>query len=299
MPKISTPSKIKGTQAYSENVVRASFYALIFKFRGDITDLAVLQLFSGSTSQEREAVVQEVIEKTGAILIPPYDHEDIMLGQGTCALEMEEQFQEAADSSDAAKKNLDLVLSPLGGGGLLSGICIYFSDNASTRVFGCEPSYQGCDDGKRGLEANPPSRITSVKSLTIADGLRTPVGEIPWKVFTSGSSTKPKYLEGVRSVTDDQIKQAMRLLLERVKIVVEPSSCVGLAALLFDEEFREWIVKEQGEEIWDVGLILTGGNTTIEAIIRMFQEKAEDEGKERQEGKVAMDGSRKVENVAG
>lgn len=263
-------------------------------------NLSYPQIFSGSTSQEREAVVNEIIEKTGAILIPPYDHEDIMLGQGTCALEMEEQFQESQQMSDNSnKQDLDLVLSPLGGGGLLSGMCIYFSNNPTTKVFGCEPSYQGCDDGKRGLEANPPNRITSVKSLTIADGLRTPVGEKPWKVFTSGSATKPKYLEGVRSVSEDEIKKAMRLLLERVKIVVEPSSCVGLAALLHDEELREWIVKEQGEEIWDVGLVLTGGNTTIEAIIGMFGYGGEIEKVERQEGKVGMDGSTKVENVAG
>jgi threonine dehydratase len=258
-----------------------------------------LQIFSGSTSQEREAVVQEVIEKTGAILVPPYDHEDIMLGQGTCAMEMEEQYREMQSNKDSS---LDMILSPLGGGGLLSGICVYFSDNPKTKVFGCEPSYQGCDDGKRGLEASPPERISSVKSLTIADGLRTPVGEKPWKVFTSGSNTKPKYLEGVRSVSEDAIKQAMRLLLERVKIVVEPSSCVGLAALLFDEEFRKWIVKEQGDETWDVGLVLTGGNTTIEAIIGMFSSDSNsvpDKNTERQEGKVGMDGSHTVENVAG
>lgn len=258
-----------------------------------------LQIFSGSTSQEREAVVQEVIERTGAILVPPYDHEDIMLGQGTCAMEMEEQYREMQSNKDSS---LDMILSPLGGGGLLSGICVYFSDNPKTKVFGCEPSYQGCDDGKRGLEASPPERITSVKSLTIADGLRTPVGDKPWKIFTSGSNTKPKYLEGVRSVSEDQIKQAMRLLLERVKIVVEPSSCVGLAALLFDEEFRKWIVKEQGDETWDVGLVLTGGNTTIEAIIGMFSSDSNsvpDKNTERQEGKVGMDGAHTVENVAG
>lgn len=245
-----------------------------------------------------------MIDKTGAILVPPYDHEDIMVGQGTCAFEMEEQFQQLQGSSSSspsgsAKKSLDLVLAPLGGGGLLSGICIYFSDNPKTRVFGCEPSYQACDDGKRGLEANPPSRITSVKSLTIADGLRTPVGEKPWKIFTSGSSIKKKYLEGVRSVSEDEIKQAMRLLLERAKVVVEPSSCVTLAALLFDEEFRRWIVKEQGEEVWDVGLILTGGNTTIEAIIGMYSGSTRDTEVDRQEGKIAADGSQKVENVAG
>lgn len=291
-----------------------------------------IQIFSGSTSQEREAVVDEVIAKTGAILIPPYDHEHIMLGQGTCAFEMDEQLKEALHTARSTKTErtgsatsdrkpaFDLVISPLGGGGLLSGICIYFSDQPTTQVFGCEPSYQGCDDGKRGLESNPPQRITSVKSLTIADGLRTPVGEKPWKVFTSGNEKKQKFLQGIRNVTEDQIKNAMRLLLERVKIFVEPSSCVGLAALLYDEELRDWIVQEQGREkaeqgdvgedvIWNVGLVLTGGNTTIEAIVGMFgsaNDNTEDskgsrteDKMEREEGKIGLDGSKEVQNVAG
>ena len=277
MPTISTTSKIVGTQAYTDNV-----------------------LFSGSTSQEREAKVAEVIEQTGAILVPPYDHPDIMLGQGTTAFEMERQFRELAKADPARpdKQHLDLVISPLGGGGLLSGITTYFKNTPQTRIFGAEPSYQGCDDGKRGLEAQPPTRITTVKSLTIADGLRTPVGELPWKVFTSGSADKPKYLQGVRNASEDQIKAAMRLLMERMKLFVEPSACVGLAALLYDEEFRAWIAREQGEETWDVAVVLTGGNTTLEAIIGMFG-KSEEKKMERQEGKVGFDGSRTAENVAG
>jgi threonine dehydratase len=297
MPSISTPSKIAGTQAYTSNV-----------------------LFSGSTSQEREAKVAEVVRDTGAVLIPPYDHPDIVLGQGTTALEMDEQFQETREADEAGgstdqKKNFDLVICPLGGGGILSGIATYFSDRPSTRVFGAEPSYQGCDDGKRGLEANPPSRITSVKSLTIADGLRTPVGEIPWQVFTQGSSSsKPNFLEGIRSVSEQEIKDAMRLLMERMKLFVEPSAAVGLAALLYDEEFRQWIVHEQlrgsqdgQQQVWDVGVVLTGGNTTIEAIAGMFSGEAENKPREaagatttsREQGKVGLDGKRVAENIAG
>ena len=297
MPSISTPSKIAGTRAYTSNVI-----------------------FSGSTSQEREAKVAEVIRDTGAVLIPPYDHPDIVLGQGTTALEMDEQFQgtrtlDKAGDGTEEKKSFDLVICPLGGGGILSGIATYFSDRPDTRVFGAEPSYQGCDDGKRGLETDPPTRITSVKSLTIADGLRTPVGEIPWRVFTQGSSSrKPKFLEGIRSVSEQEIKDAMRLLMERMKLFVEPSAAVGLAALLYDEEFRRWIAHEQlrggrdgQQQVWDVGVVLTGGNTTIEAIVGMFSGEAENNPQKaaaatttsREQGKAGLDGKRVAENVAG
>lgn len=215
--------------------------------------------------------MQEIIHETGAIYVPPYDHEDVILGQGTCALELDEQYQESQGSA-TSKSALDMVLAPLGGGGLLGGICTYFCENARTRVFGCEPSFQGGDDGKRGLESNPPKRIISVQTTTIADGVRTSVGEIPWKIFTSGSDIKPKYLEGIRSVTEDQIRKAMLVLLERAKILAEPSACLPLAALLYDAEFRKWIAEQQGEDTWDVGVVLSGGNITLEDFVKLVNE---------------------------
>jgi len=273
MPTISTPSKIAGTQVYTDKVY-----------------------FSGSTSQEREQVVKEVIEKTGAILVPPYDHPDIMLGQGTAALEMDQQYRKQRNGA-----TMRAVLAPLGGGGLLSGTTIYFSDKPDTHVFGAEPSFEGGNDGQQGLSANPPKRIESVKTLTIADGLRTPLGEIPWKIFTSGSERKPRYLEGVHSVTEDQIKAAMRLVLERMKVFVEPSAVVGLAVVLHDETFRTWArecQEKEGVDSWDVGIIFSGGNTTIEAIVGLFGKK-EGEVEKRAESKVGSDGKAVAENVAG
>jgi threonine dehydratase len=273
MPTISTPSKIAGTQEYTDKVY-----------------------FSGSTSQEREQVVQEVIEKTGAILVPPYDHPDIMLGQGTAALEMDQQYKKLSDG-----KHMRAVIAPLGGGGLLSGTTIYFSDKPDTYVFGAEPSFEGGNDGQRGLSADPPKRIESVKTLTIADGLRTPLGVNPWKIFTSGSDEKSKYLEGVYSVTEEQIKDAMCLVLERMKVFVEPSAVVGLAVILYDETFRNWArqrQKEEGVNSWDVGVIFSGGNTTIEAIVGLFGGK-NGEAEKRAEAKVGTDGKAIVENVAG
>ena len=271
MPTISTPSKIAGTRKYTPNVI-----------------------FSGSISSEREAKVAEVQSQTDAIFVPPYDHPDIILGQGTAAYEMSQQY-----SAKVPLGSLRAVLTPCGGGGLLSGTVTWFSDK-STFVFGTEPSFQGANDLQRGLSSTPPTRIDTVKTLTIADGLRTPVGKIPWSVLTNGSESKPKFLQGVYSVSEDQIKKAMRLIMERMKVFIEPSSAVPLAVVLFDKEWREWVVKRQEEEggdEWDIGIILSGGNTTMEAIAGLFGSEASEE--ERAEGLVGDDGGRVAENVAG
>ncbi|KAJ5106083.1 Tryptophan synthase beta subunit-like PLP-dependent enzymes superfamily [Penicillium alfredii] len=235
MPRISTSSKIAGTRSYGAEVI-----------------------FSGSTSVEREAVVAEVQEKTNAILVPPYDHFNIICGQGTTALELEAQYAERVES-----KTLDAVITPVGGGGLNAGVATYFSDKPQTRVFGAEPSFEGADDCRRGLQAG--QRVEAVTTLTIADGLRTPVGLLNWEVI----SNKEK-VEGVFAVSEEQIKAAMRLVLERMKVVVEPSAVVGLAVCLFDEDFRRRVEQDGGEKGWDVAVVFSGGNTTVEAIGKLF-----------------------------
>ncbi|KKA23259.1 Threonine ammonia-lyase [Rasamsonia emersonii CBS 393.64] len=261
MPSISTPSKIASTQALGAKVV-----------------------FSGSTSTEREAVTERIQAETGAIFVPPYDHPDIILGQGTVGLELEEQYaelkkgeKEHGEDNDDEEPVLDAVFTPIGGGGLNAGVATYFSstteeDNSSsskkkkTKVFGAEPSFEGADDCRRGLAAG--SRIETVSSKTIADGLRTPVGVNNWAVISD-----PSKVAGVYAVSDEQIKKAMRLVLERMKVVVEPSAVVGLAVCLFDEDFRRLVEKEGGEKGWDVGIVFSGGNTTVEAIASMFGSK--------------------------
>ncbi|ETN41369.1 uncharacterized protein HMPREF1541_03304 [Cyphellophora europaea CBS 101466] len=271
MPGISTPSKILGTKEYATEVV-----------------------FSGSTSVERVEKVKEMQARSsgeGAVLVPPYDHPDIVLGQGTVGLEMGEQFVEGR-GKDEEKKELDLVVAPIGGGGLLGGIATWFSDKP-TKVVGAEPSFQGADDARRGLVER--KRIESVKSLTIADGLRTPVGVVNWGIV----SDKEK-LEAVYAVSEEEIKMAMRLVWERMKCVVEPSGCVALATVLFNEEFRKWIAEQQKEgEFWDVGVVFSGGNTTMKAVAALFGEEKESIPEEREEGKVGKGGERVAENVAG
>ncbi|KAL2045191.1 hypothetical protein N7G274_002273 [Stereocaulon virgatum] len=291
MPTISTPSKIAATQGYGAQVY-----------------------FSGSTSDEREALVRDVIKDTGAVLVPPYDHPDIILGQGTMALELEEQAAELikedptlsvhhtrrqatnghADgitgSHVPAPAHLDAVIAPLGGGGMLSGIAIAL-DGTGTSVFGAEPSFSGADDARRGLADG--KRIPAVKSLTIADGLRTPVGEIPWTIISDAAKVR-----GVYAVTEEQILSAMKLVVERMKVFVEPSAVVGVAVALYDEGFRRLVEREGGQEGWDVGVVLSGGNTTVEAIGKMFATSAK-EGERERKGRLGRGGDRVAEDVAG
>lgn len=259
MPHISIPQKIAATKGYGANVVH-----------------------SGSTSDEREAVAAQVIADTGARLVPPYDHPDIMLGQGTMGLEFQEQVRQlmkgeggfraevtGKDGEVAGKSGsrggLNAIMTPCGGGGMLSGVALS-CEGTGIRVFGAEPVHQGADDGKRGYEAG--ERIPSVSTLTVADGLRTPVGVFPWKVIY-----ERRLVSGMYSVTEDEILEAMRLVFERFKLVVEPSACVPLAVALFDEDFRSMVEKEAGEDGWDLGLVFSGGNVGVDAVGRLFGEK--------------------------
>lgn len=270
MPTISTPSKIAGTKSHGASVI-----------------------FSGSTSDEREAVVRDVIAKTGATLVPPYDHPDIILGQGTQALELEQQAKELISqhpdlSVSQDKSGLDAVIAPIGGGGMLSGICTALR-GTGIKVFGAEPNFEGANDAELGLKQR--KRIEKVKTLTIADGLRTPVGEIPWSIITD--KTK---LEGIFSVSEEQIKAALRLAMERAKLFIEPSAATTLAVVLYNEEFRKLVESMAGDKGWNIGVILSGGNTTVEAIAKLFTPTVNGE---REAAKIGVNGEKIAENVAG
>ncbi|KAI3325895.1 tryptophan synthase beta subunit-like PLP-dependent enzyme [Xylariaceae sp. AK1471] len=272
MPSISAAPKIAATKGYGANVV-----------------------FSGSTSVEREAVVMKVVEETGARLVPPYDHPDIVLGQGTLGLELQEDARDiiaAAAGAEPSNPNnvisaehsfrapittpklperkkgnpsLDAILAPCGGGGMLSGVALS-CEGTGIRVFGCEPSFEGADDGKRGYESG--KRVEVVSTLTVADGLRTPVGKVPWGIIY-----ERRLVSGFYSVSEDEIIAALRLIYERFKMVVEPSSAVPLAVALFNEDFRGLVEREGGEDGWDVGVVLSGGNVNLEALGKLFAPK--------------------------
>jgi threonine dehydratase len=192
MPSTSIPTKIAAVRGYGAHVT-----------------------FSGPTAPEREAVTARVQAATGARLIPPYDHAHIVLGQGTAGLELQAQFQALCPSPEKEEqRHLDAVITPLGGGGLLSGTALAFS-TSPTAVFGAEPTFEGANDGQRGLALG--TRVEAVKSMTFADGLRTPVGEIPWGIIY-----ETKLVRGVYGVGEDEIRRAMKLVWERMKIGMLP-----------------------------------------------------------------------------
>ena len=194
------------------------------------------------TLEARETTAAEVQQRTGATFIHPYDHPQIIAGQGTATLELVEQARELGTK-------LDAVIAPVGGGGLLSGTCIAASGLASPlRVFAAEPL--GADDAARSFAAG--ELIPQTGPNTIADGLLTSLGELTWPIIRD-------HVEQIVTVSDEQIVAAMRLLWERAKLLIEPSSAVVLAAVL-DERFREV------DGVESLGLILSGGNVSLDRL---------------------------------
>lgn len=181
----------------------------------------------------REAAVQEVIRATGATLIHPYNDDRIIAGQGTAALEL------AEDAPD-----LDVVLVPVGGGGLLSGTAIAVKAlRAQARVIGCEPAL--ADDAAQSMREG---RIVPARPpVTIADGLRTSLGDKTFPLIR-------ELVETIALAEEDDIRQALRTVMERMKIVVEPSAVVPLAVLLNRP------AEMAGAS---VGIILSGGNVDV------------------------------------
>jgi threonine dehydratase len=184
--------------------------------------------------ESREAIAQRLADERGLTLIPPFDHDDVIAGQGTAALEL---FEDAGA--------LDALFMPLGGGGLLSG-SLLAAEAMSPRcaVFGVEPA--AGDDGRQSLRSG--GIVTIGVPETIADGaMTTHLGERTFPIIQ-------RLARDVVAVDDDALILAMRFFAERMKIVVEPTGCLG-AAGAFAEAFR-W----QGKRI---GVILSGGNVDL------------------------------------
>ncbi|MCW9018107.1 MAG: pyridoxal-phosphate dependent enzyme, partial [Kangiellaceae bacterium] len=181
-------------------------------------------------TQVREEVAAELLEGKSLTLIPPFDHEDVIAGQGTVAYEFINEVS-----------RLDALLAPCGGGGLLSGTAVASKNlNPKTKVYGIEPEL--ADDatlsfktGKIHSKPNPP---------TIADGTRTArVGDKTFPLIC-------EYVDDMRTVSEEAIEQAVRFFFYRMKMVVEPSGALGLAALLTGA------IKPEGR----IGVIISGGN---------------------------------------
>ena len=186
----------------------------------------------------RETTTAAVQAETGAVLIPPYDHPDIMAGQGTAALEL---LAEVPD--------VDAVIAPVGGGGLISGVSIAARGiRPDLRLFAAEPL--GADDAARSRAAG--TRIPQTAPATIADGLLTSLGERTWPVIRD-------LLDDIVTVREDEILAAMRLAWERAKLLIEPSSAVAIAAVL-TPAFRA------RPGLGRVGVILSGGNVDLDRL---------------------------------
>lgn len=191
------------------------------------------------TLAARESTLAEVIKKTGATEIHPFNNFEVMAGQATAAKEL---FEEAP--------KLDYLLAPVGGGGLLSGTALaakYFSP--TTKVIAGEPA--GSDDAYRSMKSG---KIEQAQSQTIADGLLTSLGDKTFPIIK-------ELVSEVITVTDDEIIAAMRLIWERLKIIVEPSCAVPFAAVLKEKE------KFAGK---NVGVILSGGNVDLGKVAKFF-----------------------------
>jgi threonine dehydratase/serine racemase len=181
------------------------------------------------TLAARESALAEVQRETGAVLVHPYDDARVIAGQGTAALEL------------LAQAELDAIITPIGGGGLLSGTCIAVRGTApAVALYGAEPA--GADDAARSLAAG--KFIPQTGPDTICDGLLSSLGELTWPILRD-------HLAAIITVDDDGVRRAMRLLRDELGLLVEPSGAIGFAATLspgFASDAQR------------VGVILTGGN---------------------------------------
>ena len=188
----------------------------------------------------REAVAKDLEINNDYTMIPPFDHLDVIAGQGTAALEMLEELG-----------NLDMLLVPCGGGGLLSGSAISAKGiSPNCRIIGIEPEL--ADDATKSFQTK---KLHSVKNPpTIADGTRTPsLGKITFPLVL-------KYVDDMKTVSEEEIIEAVKFLFYRMKLVVEPSGALGLAALL------NQTVMPEGR----VGILLSGGNIDSSTMISIL-----------------------------
>lgn len=191
------------------------------------------------TLQAREATLAEVIKKTGATEIHPFNNYEVIAGQATAAKELFEKV-----------KDLDVIMAPVGGGGLLSGTALaakYFSPK--TKVIAGEPA--GSDDAYRSMQSG---KIEQAQSQTVADGLLTTLGDKTFPIIR-------ELVSEVITVSDEQIIAAMRMVWERMKIIIEPSCAVPLAALLKEKK------RFKGKR---VGIILSGGNVDLDKVLKLM-----------------------------
>jgi threonine dehydratase len=186
-----------------------------------------------SNQAARESTLQAIVDKTGATFIHPYDNDEVITGQATCVKEIIE-----------AMPDVDIVVTPVGGGGLLSGTCLgAFYFKPGLKVYAGEP--EGAADAVLSIQSGKVEKAPFVN--TIADGLMTTLSERTLEIIQA-------HVADIILVSEDEIKAALRLVYERMKIIIEPSCAVPLAAVLKNADLFK------GKK---VGIILTGGNVDL------------------------------------
>jgi threonine dehydratase len=191
-------------------------------------------IFCEPTQEDRERNLNIVVKKTNAVFIHPFNDPRIICGQASACLELLTEI-----------KDLDIIITPVGGGGLLSGTALSAAYIApKTKVIGAEP--EGADDAYRSMARGVIQ--PSVNPKTICDGLLTSLGNLTFPIIQ-------KYVDRIITTNDESIIQAMRLIWERMKLIVEPSAAVTLGIILSHPE----IAKNK-----KIGMILSGGNVDLD-----------------------------------
>jgi threonine dehydratase len=231
---LARAAKLRGIPAYivMPKNAPAAKQAAVHRYGGEV-------VLCEPTLAARESTARAVTMRTGAVFIHPYDDLRVMAGQGTSAVEMLEDAPE-----------LEAILCPVGGGGNLSGIAVAAkSMKPSILVWGVEP--QGADDAARSFRAG---RIEPLgEPRTIADGLRTSLGELPFAEIR-------RHVDAIVTVSEEDILRATRRLWEVLKLVVEPSGAVAYAALVNAAAAGEHGLPER------IGIVLTGGNLDLDRL---------------------------------
>jgi threonine dehydratase len=214
MPSDAPPAKLQATKSYGAEIILYDRY-----------------------KQDRAAIAAEIQQRERRILIPPFDHPHVIAGQGTVALEF---YQQAPQ--------LEILLVPVGGGGLISGCALalhHFSPRAE--IYGVEA--EAANDTFLSLRQG--TRVTIPVPKTIADGMQvTSPGEMTFPIMR-------EHLAGVLLVSEEEIKNAMRLILERMKILIEPTAAVPVAAALKNE--KKWQNRQ-------IGIVISGGNVGLDKL---------------------------------
>ncbi len=188
------------------------------------------------STSSREAVFAEVVASSGADFVHPYNDKRVIAGQGTCAKEIIEELGE-----------LDALVAPIGGGGMISGSCLTLSNiSPKTKIYAAEPKQ--ADDAYRSLKAG--YIIADDAPVTIADGLKVPLKELTWHFVSN-------FVSDILLASEEEIIDAMYLIWQRMKIVVEPSSAITIATILKNKH----LFKNKR-----VGIILTGGNVDLKKL---------------------------------